>query len=1105
MVKMLLIVLLLILSTCTLATADVLCGSHVIDEPCNCSEQRLFIGVNDTVSPGTPVAFFNSTLQLLPCTKLNFTDGKLILLVDLRQPCVDEVSCYIQCTYPKEIIVTVNHVDMHDPVFPKGIFTVEMPENVGSGSLVLNFSKPENMPKDDDCPEKKSNNFFIEKVGDAYDYFGFLQPTSGELTLNKPLDFEKSAVYNVSIGVLIVNAMQRGTGYTTVIVNLQDVDDNDPVFEHLDYTLYVPEETILTTELSTSPAVRGYDKDRGINQTIWYSFADYKNMSEGLQINMEDGTFSVIKAIDRENISSFEVILWCFQSDKHEKRATSTLFVHVTDINDNLAIFSPDVYHVTLVENAVGDVTTVTATDKDESENSVIIYELVNETDTFEVDSNSGKVMVKTPADLDREETPVLTVLIRAKDNEGNYSENTATVIISLQDVNDNSPQFEKEIFLFRTNSLSVGDAVGQVKATDQDEAGSSNANVTYGIYQELSTVPFIIDELDGNLTIQGPYDRNTDYNFLVRACDNPVLDSDRRCSIARVVVLYGTNVTFVTNGMSLEVQENVPAGTLFGNKLPVTGDRYVCSTDDFDVDLRRDMMVTKTILDREMNATYDISVEVFKYSEPVGNISLTISVQDVNDNVPTFTKDEYFFNIPDTVDKNTVLGTLAATDDDVGDNANLTFSFQHTSSRLFTIDEVTGEVKFSDQWKEGVVYKQSLYHLIAEVADRGEPPLVAVTPVYVSSMKMKDSAVGIPTGLSRAIVMKDDVKKALERLIADLLVFDDVQITDFDESSSRIFVKAFQNNTEVGIVELQRSLIQNWSPVQELFRQYMDPRSAVEHSDTSLSTAEIALITISVVVFFGGLISVIIICKQWDTHVKNNRLYETLRRPSTMYDSQELRMDFSEDEPSRMSTFRGPGRKQSEHLEGSFGLGFVNTAFNCDGDNINAPTTPTWSCNDTPRVPRWSTSDSLKDAMESLDELTHRLNSEDNISRVSNMSRGRRSEKSSKSEPVTPRSDCKEVAISPQYENVLHVQSAEDQKRSAVPRYENLIIDQPNRTPVKNMHERNDEDGYDSGISEAERIQEIIDTNQDTDDYENTLAKLGLSGDIVEEESTAL
>lgn len=229
--------------------------------------------------------------------------------------------------------------------------------------------------------------------------------------------------------------------------------------------------------------------------------------------------------------------------------------------------------------------------------------------------------------------------------------------------------------------------------------------------------------------------------------------------------------------------------------------------------------------------------------------------------------------------------------------------------------------------------------------------------------------------------------------------------------------------------------------------------------------------------------------------HVKSQLLYDNLRRPSAMYDSQELRMDFNEDElHSRLSTFR---QSTETSLEGSFGYGYVNTAFHSDGDDVDTPKTPTWSCNDTPRIPRWSTSDSLKEAMASIDELTSRLNSEDNISRVSSMSRCRMSQKSSRDEPQTPRSDVN--------------QPSNSMDTGVIARYENIVIDSPSQHPGVFYEERGDgnenaDDNRDRDMSEAERIEEIIETHLNHDDdyesYEDT--RPVIRGEIITEEATA-
>lgn len=52
---------------------------------------------------------------------------------------------------------------------------------------------------------------------------------------------------------------------------------------------------------------------------------------------------------------------------------------------------------------------------------------------------------------------------VKAKDKDGNYSTGTATVYLTLQDINDNSPNFTEEYFVFHINSTDDGDVVGMV------------------------------------------------------------------------------------------------------------------------------------------------------------------------------------------------------------------------------------------------------------------------------------------------------------------------------------------------------------------------------------------------------------------------------------------------------------------------------------------------------------------------------------------------------------------------------------------------------------------------------------------------------------------
>ena len=131
------------------------------------------------------------------------------------------------------------------------------------------------------------------------------------------------------------------------------------------------------------------------------------------------------------------------------------------------------------------------------------------------------------------------------------------------------------------------------------------------------------------------------------------------------------------------------------------------------------------------------------------------------------------------------------------------------------------------------------------------------------------------------------------------------------------------------------------------------------------------------------------------------------------------MKVNFGEENhASRHSTFRGSTHRRSSPgpIETSFGGNYINPVFT-DEDG-NPVTRSSWSESGTPRIPRWSTSDSLKDAIASLEDLTSRLNSEDNISRVSNLSKSRQSQKSFKPDSELDQ-DIVPVADYPIYDQV--------------------------------------------------------------------------------------
>ena len=76
--------------------------------------------------------------------------------------------------------------------------------------------------------------------------------------------------------------------------------------------------------------------------------------------------------------------------------------------------------------------------------------------------------------------------------------------------------------------------------------------------------------------------------------------------------------------------------------------------------------------------------------SFPASNQTIWINVGDTNDNAPSFVSSHYNIEVDENLPIGTSIFSLTATDDDVGENAELTYSVQSgADSAYFYMDSV--------------------------------------------------------------------------------------------------------------------------------------------------------------------------------------------------------------------------------------------------------------------------------------------------------------------------------------------------------------------------------------------------------------------------------
>ncbi|CAH1993276.1 unnamed protein product [Acanthoscelides obtectus] len=139
---------------------------------------------------------------------------------------------------------------------------------------------------------------------------------------------------------------------------------------------------------------------------------------------------------------------------------------------------------------------------------------------------------------------------------------------ITVLDVNDNAPKFEKTLASFRvTENALNGTAIFRANATDADEG--DNAKVTYSLVTD--TKDFAVDKYSGVLTVASSLDRERQelYELRIRATDNGGKGSDNLPLYSEALVRISIddindNVPkFSLPNYVVKVREDIPKGTV--------------------------------------------------------------------------------------------------------------------------------------------------------------------------------------------------------------------------------------------------------------------------------------------------------------------------------------------------------------------------------------------------------------------------------------------------------------------------------------------------------------------------------------------------------------
>ncbi|XP_073477007.1 protocadherin gamma-B5-like isoform X3 [Aquarana catesbeiana] len=535
----------------------------------------------------------------------------------------------------------------------------------------------------------------------------------------------------------------------SVSIEIQDINDNSPVFFHEPFTINMLESTPSGTKFALQGAE---DPDMGVSsvQTYQLSYNQHFLLTESM--NPDGSKFPELaleKPLDRETLKAHELILTALDGGSPIRSGTALVRIIVTDVNDNFPVFNEQLYKVSVNESIPTNtiVTAVSAMDKDEDVNGQITYSFSKTSGyhkgTFIINPLTGEI--KTNSNLDYELTKNYELPVQAKDGGGLVSH--CKVLIEVIDENDNAPEISiTSLTSPIPEDTAPGTMIALIRVHDKD--AEENGEVDCKLTGEMPFNLVLSSNSFYTIVTTSAMDREkvSNYNITIVATDrgSPSLSSQKTIQL-ELSDVNDNPPLFVKSTYVAYVQENnSPGSSIYsiqasdddaGDNAKIIYSISNKNTKDpamsscFSLNIDTGVIYAQRSFDYEQHNEYVIEVTAKDNGHPSlsSNTTITIKVIDQNDNAPKLLypspesgASAWFEMVPFGAEPGSLITKVVAVDADSGHNAWLSYHFIHVSEpSYFSIDEHTGEIRTQHVFQE----KDILNHkVVVMVRDNGIP-----------------------------------------------------------------------------------------------------------------------------------------------------------------------------------------------------------------------------------------------------------------------------------------------------------------------------------------------------------------------------------------------
>uniref|UniRef100_A0A8D3D467 Si:ch211-186j3.6 n=1 Tax=Scophthalmus maximus TaxID=52904 RepID=A0A8D3D467_SCOMX len=662
--------------------------------------------------------------------------------------------------------VTVNVVNKNDeaPVFTVNEYYGSVTEELdGSPVFVLQVTASD--PDKDADPE--ALRYSLHGQGAESEFI--IDEVTGKIYAQRTLDREERAVWR-----FVVLATDEGgeglTGFTDVIINVWDINDNAPVFTCAPSCLGdVAENSVAGTSVMEMTATDLDDSAVGQNAVLSYRIVgslDATNIEVGgvptfsdmFTINPTTGTITVaMGGLDREQVESYLLVVEA--RDGGGMTGTGTATIQIKDVNDHAPRFTDHSCLARISENAApnAEVLELAAEDKDTGENAQLTFSVVSgdQEQKFYMVSHKqeqrGTLRLKKRLDYERHSEQRFNLTLKVEDLD--FS-SLLHCVVEVEDYNDHAPVFIPHFLSLAPmpEDITVGTSVARLVASDSDSG--QNRDITYSLSEDSDPEGLFTIDQSGVLSVAQPLDRETTTQHLlvVIATDHGVPPLTGSATVQLPLLDVNDNGPEFEAAYSPIVFENVmgpqvvrlnQTSTLLravDRDSPENGPPFHFTipseyrhNNDFYLQDNLNGTATLTALrtfDRERQKEFLIPVIMSDSGHPAKTVTttLTVTIGDQNDHGHVAGEKRIFINSHRGRMPTTVLGKVYSPDPDDWDNK--TYVFEGHVPSYFVLNKRTGFLIIKENAPPGT------YQFQVRVSDGIWPDAVSTVTVHVRELR---------------------------------------------------------------------------------------------------------------------------------------------------------------------------------------------------------------------------------------------------------------------------------------------------------------------------------------------------------------------------------